>query len=75
MFIVFISKRSTVLKIICYFQFPESEKGVGNQREMKDADAEFFVAKHLLHLFNAVNVPIIDKDNWTRRNQIKNNSE
>ena len=48
---------------------------MGNQREEKDADVKICVAKHILHLLNAVNVPIIDKDNWTRRYQLKNNSE
>ena len=33
---------------------------MGNQRDEKDTDVKTFVAKHLLYLFNAVNVPIID---------------
>ena len=60
MFIVFICKRSTVVKIIRYLKYPEAENVPGNQREEKDTDVKTFVAKHLLYLVNAVNVPIID---------------
>ena len=60
MFIVFICKRSTVVKIIRYLRSTKSEEDVGNQREKKEVDVKTDVAKHLLHLFNNVNIPIID---------------
>ena len=59
-FIIFICKRSTVVKIIRYLRSTKSEEDVGNQREKKEADVKTDVAKHLLHLFNNVNIPIID---------------
>ena len=64
---VFICKRSTLIKIIKYLRSSSGKEGKASQTSKAEKDVKNFVARNLLQLFIAANVPLsaglsIDKD-------------
>ena len=58
MFVVFICKRSTLIKIIKYLRSSSGKEGKANQTSKAEKDVKNFVARNLLQLFTAANVPL-----------------